>query len=268
MDKEFQTTFIPKKPMTEERSSPRTSSSKPLGIFSVIATLFFAIAILAAGAVYGYERYLESRISTLRGSLQRAEDAFEPSLIVQLQKLDKRLRVSETLLNRHVAVSPMFKVLETVTLQGVQFDNFNYEYQEGGIANIEMAGRARTYQTIAEQSELFGGNRFITDHIFSNFTLNDSGLVAFDLGVTMSPELVYFARSLGEVPTSAGLQIGDLVPVNSENEALGENTEVMNAGESMAPAPEEATPVDIGIPSLDPAASSMSTDGEVNEIQG
>lgn len=237
MDKEFQTTFIPKKPLMEEPQK-RARASRPLGIFSAVAIFIFIIAVIASGAVFAYERFLNNRLVTLKGSLELAEKSFEPSLIVALQSLDTRLRVAETLLNGHVAVSPVFRVIEDTTLQSIQYESFEYIF-EGGQARVKMSGIARQYQTIAEQSLLFGENRFITNHIFSNFSLTSTGRVSFDLELIVSPELVLFVRSLGEVPTAIPLET---LPPSTITETPVETSEDAQS--------------EIGIPSLDPNAAS------------
>jgi hypothetical protein len=251
MDKEFQTTFIPKKSMTESSAAPQ-KRSRPLGIFSAIAILLFIIAVVSALVVFGYDRVIRSRVATLRASLETAEKQFEPNFIVTLQKLDARLRVSEDLLNQHVAVSPIFKVLENTALQGVQYDNFSYEVQPNGSALLEMSGLARRYQTIAEQSDLLGANRFVTDHIFSNFTLTNTGRVAFNLELTMSPELVFFARSLGEIPATNTIQVQtpttqDVDTDTTSGVDLDTDSDIDTS---------------LGIPSLDPSTSSSSSTGD------
>lgn len=197
MDNEFQTTFIPKKPLAEERVKS-SAAKRPLGIFTMLATLIFVITLLVFGGFFLYERSLSTQIESSRESLKRAEAAFEPSLIVELQELDTRLRTANTLLSQHISVSPIFKILENNTLKSVQYNDLAYTF-EGEKGTLEMTGIARRYQAIAEQSVLFGENRFISDHIFSDFSLTEEGLVSFSVVLTISPELVYFERSLGEV---------------------------------------------------------------------
>lgn len=231
MDKEFQTTFIPKKPLAEERVK-KAPASKPLGIFSMVATLIFVVTLLIAGGLFLFERFVAQQIVVSQESLERAEKAFEPALIIELQKLDTRLRVADTLLASHIATSPIFRILEDATLKSIQYNNFNYIF-EGGQAKVTMEGLARRYQTIAEQSLLFGQDRFITDHIFSEFTLTDQGRVSFNLTLTISPELIYFERSLGEIPSTADAAFQEALQ-NALNELPQTETETTETeGEAM-----------------------------------
>lgn len=219
MDKEFQTTFIPKKPLAEQKVSARNVTKKPVGIFTLVATIIFIITLLGAGGVLFFERYVQQQIAEAQASLERAEKAFEPSLIIELQELDTRLQTADELLTEHIAVSPIFRILENLTLKSVEYTTFQYDI-EGQIGNIKLTGLARRYQTIAEQSLLFGQSRFIEEHIFSDFTLNEEGRVTFNLSLTISPELLLFTRSLGEVPSEDEPTINDAV-----NNALNTQTQ-------------------------------------------
>lgn len=226
MDKEFQTTFIPKKPLAEERVAKKVTK-RPLGIFSMIATLIFVITILIGVGVYLLEGFIAKQITISQESLKRAEEAFEPALIIELQKLNTRLSVADTLLTQHLAVSPIFRILEDSTLKSVEYNTFGYEF-DGTQALVSMTGLARRYQTIAEQSLLFGADRFITEHIFSEFALNDEGRVAFKLDLTISPELLYFTRSLNEVAVPSEEVVEEEQTAVTEEDVVDEIPEIGN----------------------------------------
>ena len=55
-----------------------------------------------------------------------------------------------------------------------------------------MSGVADGYQSIAEQSDVFGANTYLTDVIFSNFALTQSGQVSFDLSFGVQPQFLNF----------------------------------------------------------------------------
>lgn len=232
MDQEFQTTFIPKKPLAEERKKT-APVKKPLGIFNMLATLIFVITLLIVGGVFVYERFMAGQIEASAESLRRAEAAFETSLVEELQTLDTRLKAAETLLSQHIAISPVFRILENDTLKSVQYEDFTYVI-EGDRGLIEMTGLARSYQAIAEQSVLFGENRFVEDHIFSDFSLTDEGLVSFGVVLTLGPDLLYFEESLGQVTNEFG-------NTTSVVEEAAPGTETLPVVEESLPAPNPAS---------------------------
>src|SRR5689334_21273156 len=99
----FQTSFIPKKPLAEERVvAPRHTS-----LFSFIATIIFFLSLAGAAGIYFYKASLESSVATMKSEIVAASDSFQPSALKELQILDRRLTDANHLLSNHIAVSPI-----------------------------------------------------------------------------------------------------------------------------------------------------------------
>src|SRR3989338_6873714 len=99
MEPNFQTSFIPKKPMVSERV-PRARS---IGFFTVMAIFILFTALLATGGLYFYKGVLAKNLTKMENDLNLAKNRFEPSKITELQLLDKRLRASSEILSHHIA---------------------------------------------------------------------------------------------------------------------------------------------------------------------
>lgn len=214
MDTNFQTSFIPKKPLAEER----VVAPKRTSLFMFISTLIFFGALASAGGMYFYQSSLEKSISQSNASLAAARNAFEPSLISTLQTLNRRLMDANMLLSKHVAVSPIFDALELNTLKSVQFTKFSYLTPTDPSApiTVKMSGIARDYSTIALQSDQLATNKDIHNPIFSNLVLNPlTGTVAFDLTFTVSADLVKFANHLDEIVPGAAVSAPTPAPAPS-----------------------------------------------------
>src|SRR5690348_3321327 len=122
MDQNFQTSFIPKKPIIEER----VVYARPVNIFTVGASLILFAVLLGSGGLYFYKGTLKNEINKKAQDLELAKNRFEPARIAELQVLDKRLRASNEILTKHIAISPIFKALEGVTLPSVSYTHFSY----------------------------------------------------------------------------------------------------------------------------------------------
>ncbi len=196
MDKDFQTSFIPKKPLAEDR----VARSRPVSLFVFIATLIFFGSLVAAGGTYFYRLSLGKKIASMNADLVRARDAFEPGLIEDLQTLDRRINAGSEILKNHVSVTPIFTALEQITLKSVQFTRFDYSRDsssDASLVNVKMSGRARDYTSIALESNRFGTNKYFKDPIFSNLALDDrSGAVTFDLAFSVDSSFVSFEENL------------------------------------------------------------------------
>src|SRR3989344_3341545 len=102
MDQNFQTSFIPKKPIIKERAV----SSRPVGPLVILSLFVLFTALIATGGLYFYKQLSMKNIETMKENLKLAQNRFEPSKITELQTLDKRLRAANELLSGHVAVTP------------------------------------------------------------------------------------------------------------------------------------------------------------------
>lgn len=199
----FQTSFIPKKPLAEERVPVARHTS----IFAFIATLIFFGALAAAAAMYFYKASLTKNIATMNSQLIAARNSFEPSLITTLQVLDRRITDANQLLNNHVVVSPIFAALEVNTLKSVQFTKFSYTTPADPSApiTVRMSGKARDYSAIALESDQLAMNKNIHNSIFSNLALDQqTGTVSFDLVFTVDADLVRFANHLDDLVSQEG----------------------------------------------------------------
>lgn len=196
MDKEFQTSFVPKKTIAEKE--PSRGGGTFSGIANLLSLVIFIASILAAGGAYFYRSSMENKVEEYKASLERARAAFEPALITELQVLDKRMIAASEILSNHVAVSPIFELLGEITLPTVRYSDFSYEFnpENKNLVDVEITGEARGYNYIALQADLFGENKFIKNPIFSDFTLDQNGNVDFALTFSVDRSLVVYESFL------------------------------------------------------------------------
>lgn len=190
MAEEFKTSFIPKKTVEVGKRRRRSSMS----IFMLGGIVVFFIAVLASGGLFVYQRLIVRSIEKKQDALARAQEAFEPSLIRELSRLDERIGLVNTLLNEHVAPSSLLEVLEEVTLATVRFESFNFsipENEEEGI-KLVMNGSAVGFNAVALQSDEFAKNEYLKDPIFSSLSVAETGEVTFSVTATVDPKLFIY----------------------------------------------------------------------------
>lgn len=244
---EFRTTFIPK---TSEagnsgssasfgggmppHNSPNAARRGSFGLVTVaLVMLLFATLILSV-VVYGIDKSTTANIASLAESLQRSQKAFEPKVIVELKELDTRLKTASTLLANHVALTSFFTLLSDQTLPGVAYDSFRFtnDIKQGNI--ISITGRATSYETIAEQSSIFGDDARIKQHVFSNFKLLDTGYISFDLFVIPTEQGILYAQS-AQASTAAPTPSAPLPDTSSQaaNPLFQTGTQPSTGGQSV-----------------------------------
>lgn len=196
---QFQTSFIPKKPMQETREP----TTRRVNVFLFAANIIFIASIAAAGFVYLTKGSLTRSIAAMRDDLETAEQAFESDFIADLQNLDKRINTAEIILQNHISVSPILEALQELTLTSVQFTKFSHVITGSGAGSVivvSMSGKTDEYESLALQSDALTKNKYITNPVFSNLNLDERGNVLFDLTFSVDPTFVLFGESIKRLP--------------------------------------------------------------------
>jgi len=209
MAEEFNTSFIPKK-TTEVGPRKRKAS---MSIFTLGGFIVFLIVAIASGGIFVYQRILERSIVSKRETLTRVQEAFEPSLIRELVRLDDRIKVSSTLLDEHIAPSSLLEMLERITLGTVRFNSFAFSVPENDIEDsikLTMNGSATGFSAVALQSDEFGNNSYLSDVLFSNLVVTRTGEVTFTATAVVDPELFQYEPPAGVSTVPDGDNTEDL----------------------------------------------------------
>src|ERR1035437_1470039 len=194
MEPNFQTSFIPKKPIVDER----VPMARPVGVLLIASVFILFTVLLATGGLYFYKGVVAKNIADQQANLTLAQNRFEPSKITELQTLDKRLRASTEILSKHITITPIFIMLQDLTMKSVRYTKFSYDIGTGQntTVDVKMSGQAIGYRSVALQSDLFAQNKNIIDPVFSNLTLDSSGNVVFDLEFSVDPSFVNYKQTL------------------------------------------------------------------------
>lgn len=188
-----QTSFIPRKAVGRESSI----REKPVGIFLIISTFVFVVAILASGFFYLWKFSLNRNITKAGQYLEERKSALEPTTINELLKTDKRLRAAADLLSNHLVASPIFSLLEDQTLKSVRFTRFEYNNEPGKGVTLKLSGEARSYGSVALQADTLNADKqYVKSAVFSNLNLDDKGNVTFDALVALDPDATNYKKSL------------------------------------------------------------------------
>jgi hypothetical protein len=230
MDKEFKTTFIPKKQLSKGKSvAPSKTARRARGIMSLVAVLLLVTAVVSVAGVYLYKARLATVVTGKIESINLAEKAFEPSVILELRKLDIRLRAATELLDNHVAVVDFFESLGETTLPDIQYAGMDIDFSEN-VPSVSTTGEARGYLPIAQQSDLFEENRYIQNAIFSDFARTDTGRITFSLSFSINPELLVYGRTLQNIDLDDFQGDGDPLNLNPEAAIIEDQSTLLPAG--------------------------------------
>ncbi|MEN9647617.1 MAG: hypothetical protein RLY57_421 [Candidatus Parcubacteria bacterium] len=204
MDPRQQATFIPKRPVTSISSERAT-----MGFFSLVTLIIFICMGLAAGGMYFWRITLQKQLESSSSDLVEQEKAFDKAFIAAAVRLNNRIEISKSLLNKHLAVTSLLDAIGKNTLQSVQFSDLAFTTSQlGGISvvKVTMKGVARDYTALAAQSGEIAKVVAFKDPVFSDFTLTQEGRVSFGLTMNVDTSLLeYRNKSLGKQQTTPSL---------------------------------------------------------------
>ena len=192
MENSFQTSFIPKKPVTTVIKA-RTSK---IGFASIFSIFLLVVTGALSGGLFLYKTSLISQEDVLSASLSQASKDFNKDTIAQLQLYTERMKTAKPILDNHVALSPLFALIGQLTIPTIQYTRFEHKTDDHGYT-VTMSGVASDYKGIALQADAFNspqGNA-LKNVVFSNLIKDPKGNVAFDLNFTVDPSLLSYEKN-------------------------------------------------------------------------
>lgn len=194
MDNSFQTSFIPKKPIIAPTDYKEKTS---IGLFGVFAIIILIVVIIASGALFFYKDYLSGKRDNLSSSLSKTRDNFDEKTIKELEAYSKRTISAKNVLNNHIVISPLFKLIEDITIPQIQYTKFEHS-SDKNIFTVKMSGISKDYKSIALQADMFNNekNGYFKNVIFSNLTRNFGENVNFDVEFSIDPSLLSYEKNI------------------------------------------------------------------------
>lgn len=202
VETKFQTSFIPKKPLVETGSGSRSSVS----LFLLISILIFLASLGIGGYIFLENQLLIKNITDEQAVISKNKTSFDATTIDSIVELNSRINVAQTLLSRHVAVSPIFAFFQQTALKNVRFKDFGFSANgknADGQISVKMSGQARDFETVASQADEFGKadwRNIIKQPKIADLALNGDGSVSFSFTAFVSPDfLLYTKNSTGSL---------------------------------------------------------------------
>ncbi len=202
MDPKFKTSFIPKQEIRTMGTRP--ASGFRYSMLSIVGFVLFFISVALAISVFLYQKTLIKNIDTMNAELVATRNKFEPSLISEMLKIDKRLETTKGLLNSHQAATLVFGLLEQKTLKSIRFTSFQYSTSPTGLLTIDLKGEASNFSAIALQSDVFDAEPKLLDPAFSGLNLDEKGSVEFDFKASLNKSDFLYKEVLDRVKNVGG----------------------------------------------------------------
>jgi hypothetical protein len=181
------TSFVPR-PAAPQRFRPDPSGAFAFFGYSVLAAVF----LLAVG-VFFYGRILVAEQNSKDKALSTAVSSIDSKTAEGFIRLHDRLVLSQSLLSQHVASSGLFTLLDKIMPSTVRFTSLHLILGPTGIAKVEGAGTAKSFNALAAASAAFATDGSIKDAIFSSIKVNKDNSVNYLLTATLDPKTITFS---------------------------------------------------------------------------
>jgi hypothetical protein len=198
METKFQTSFIPKKPIVQEKKI-----SSGISLFLLISLVVFFITSGLAGWVYFEKQRLIDKINEEKATITKNKNSLtKDSLSIEnFVDLNTRIEISKELLSKHITVAPVFGFLQDRILKNVRFNSFVFSYSDKtdstGKTNVkvDVSGKALNWRTMAAQVDELGKTQWkniIKESRVSNLALSSDGSVSFLYSAYLSPDFIIY----------------------------------------------------------------------------
>lgn len=202
MEPKFQTSFIPKSPITSNSSSSyKPEGASSFSIIGTISTLFFVIALLVSGGLFGYQKYMNREIQKVQVALSEARTAFQSEDNEKIILVSNQLKSIKGLLNNHTTVSPVFALLEKQTLPTVRLTSFVFSRDSLGEVIISIEGEAQSYASLAQQTKVFGEAGYLKKLEVTDINLSDTGTIRTKMRAHIDANLLLYTKKIQAVST-------------------------------------------------------------------
>lgn len=205
MDTKFQPSFIPKKPVDTGVRKP----SRDVNLLLVLSVIIFLITTAAAAGVFLYKSSLTEENKKKDQDLKNAIASFGLETLEYFRNMSGHLTAAKKILDGHVAMSPVFSLLEDKTLKTIRYNKFDLKASENGVYILKLVGEASSFNALAYQSKMFTETkREMLNPIFSDFAVEKSGLISFKFETSLVSDFIDYQKMVG----------GSLLPVEGDLE--------------------------------------------------
>jgi hypothetical protein len=170
----------------EQFESEKLAVGWPWRLFTISLIIFGVILFVYFGLIIGYEPYLQSKIQEKDGELNQLAQIVSKEDQEKFIGFYSQLTNLKTLLEKHIAVSKLFPLLERITNQKVYFSGANLKTLE---RELELEGFAESYGILGEQLESFDQTKEISNYILDQSHLSE-GKVQFKVKLKLKDDVI------------------------------------------------------------------------------
>ncbi len=187
----FQSSFIPKGPITEDVF--KKQKTNPV---SIIAVSLFTFTLIGAVSLYFYKNYISNNLNLIKISISDAKQRIDPNSINNMYEFNNKLQTAKLIIANHTSSSRILKEIASSTVVNIFLTDFVFDIDDKGVSKINMKGLSSSYGAIAQQESVLLNNTNFKSVSISNISLVDKGLISFDISLTIDSALLKYKPTI------------------------------------------------------------------------
>jgi hypothetical protein len=192
MEQNFDTSFIPKRPIFKEEAGIRRH--EPIPVVTLVGFAIFFAALILTGLSFFFHQKEATAVQDLATQLATEKERFNPQAIEELKAMSTRLQFAKQVVDNHVAVSPLLDLVQGVTLKSVYYTGFDLSKDEKTGYKLRLQGKAPDYGLLYAQVEAYRSEPRIRSVEVGSIQLEErTGGANFEVSLLLSPEVMKYA---------------------------------------------------------------------------
>ncbi len=158
-------------------------------LVSFMSFVFLVFLFSYLGLVFGYTPFVKAQISKKETALSDLAAQVPKDQQEQFLKFEYQIIALQNILNKHVAATKIFPVLEANTNQGVFYKNMDLDV---ATSKVNLHAVAQSYDVLAQQLAAYQRLTSVAKYQVSNAKLGDGGRVEFQATLFLKPDIFKF----------------------------------------------------------------------------
>jgi hypothetical protein len=171
----------------------RIDGSHEKSLFQITLFIVCGILVFLTIALFGYQRYLISRIASEKQVLDEEDKALGSLDLEGMRALSNRIKVVNQVLSEHVSVSTAFLILEKSIERPITYTKFTLAKNSAGKGyELQLNATAPSYKAVAQQLDTLRSDAYSKDYIptvsYDGLAADPDGNITFSLKMPIKIE--------------------------------------------------------------------------------
>jgi hypothetical protein len=164
------TSFIPKRGPAKQK---RRTVSRQVYIFTYASYVLIFASLIASAAVFLYGQYINQQLNNEITALDTEIESFSEADMQTVMEFNNRLVQAAGRLEHAASVVAILDLLETVTIEPVQYLGLTYEREDDEQIVLTADVDTTSFDATIFQRGLFESNTIVEDVVFTGVELTD-----------------------------------------------------------------------------------------------